>query len=146
MLDTIKAHLATAVPFANTTGVEILELGLGEATAQLIQRPEVNNHIASLHAGALFTLGEAASGAAMSGALADILLSVRPIATDATIDYIKIAKGRIVARAVTGETAATLKARLAEDGKVRFHVDVTLSNEAEQTVARMKVGWLVSAA
>lgn len=145
MLDTIKAHLATAVPFATTTGVDIVDLRLGEATAQLIQRPEVNNHIASLHAGALFTLGEAASGAAMSGAFADILLKVRPIATDASIDYVKIAKGKILARAVTSEPASSLRDRLNTEGKVRFQVDVTLSNEADQVVARMKVGWLVSA-
>lgn len=145
MYDMIKNHLAGAVPFADTTGVTLLDIGAGEATASLEQRPEVNNHIASLHAGALFTLGEAASGAAMSGAFVEHLLQVRPIATDAAIDYVKIAKGTIIATAKTSEPGPDLVARLAADGKVRFQVDVTLSNESDQEVARMKVGWLVSA-
>lgn len=145
MFDMIKSHLAGAVPFATTTGVEIRDIAAGEATASLEQRPEVNNHIASLHAGALFTLGEAASGAAMSGAFAEHLLQVRPIATDASIEYVKIAKGTIIAKAKTSEPASELRARMAADGKVRFQVDVTLSNESDQEVARMKVGWLVSA-
>ncbi|OYU50936.1 MAG: DUF4442 domain-containing protein [Alphaproteobacteria bacterium PA1] len=145
MYDMIKTHLGSAVPFATTTGVTILDLGAGAATASLEQRPEVNNHIASMHAGALFTLGEAASGAAMSGAFVEQLLQVRPIATDASIEYVKIAKGTITAKAKTSEPAADLLARLASDGKVRFQVDVTLSNESDQEVAHMKVGWLVSA-
>jgi acyl-coenzyme A thioesterase PaaI-like protein len=145
MYDMIKSHLAGAVPFASTTGVSILDIAAGEATANLEQRPEVNNHIASMHAGALFTLGEAASGAAMSGAFVEQLLQVRPIATDASIEYVKIAKGTITAKAKTSEPGPDLVARLAADGKVRFQVDVTLSNESDQEVARMKVGWLVSA-
>lgn len=145
MYEMIKSHLGSAVPFAATTGVKILDLGAGVATASLEQRPEVTNHIASLHAGALFTLGEAASGAAMSGAFVEQLLQIRPIATDASIDYVKIAKGTITAKAKASEPAFDLLARLAADGKVRFQVDVSLSNESDQEVARMKVGWLVSA-
>ena len=145
MYDMIKTHLGSAVPFAATTGVNLLKVGPGHATASLEQRPEVTNHIATLHAGALFTLGEAASGGAMSGAFVAHLLQVRPIATDATIEYVKIAKGLITAKAKTNEPASNLLARMAADGKVRFQVDVTLSNECDQEVARMKVGWLVSA-
>lgn len=145
MYDMIKTHLGSAVPFASTTGVNLLDIGPGHAIANLEQRPEVTNHIASLHAGALFTLGEAASGGAMSGAFVEQLLQVRPIATDASIEYVKIAKGTITAKAKTSEPANDLLARLAADGKVRFQIDVKLSNESDQEVARMKVGWLVSA-
>jgi hypothetical protein len=81
----------------------------------------------------------------MSGAFVEQLLQVRPIATDASIEYVKIAKGTITAKAKTSEPGPDLVARLAADGKVRFQVDVTLSNESDQEVARMKVGWLVSA-
>ena len=69
--DMIKAHLSKAVPFANHTGVVIEELAAGTARATLALRPEVSNHIGTMHAGAVFTLAEAASGAAMAGAFAN---------------------------------------------------------------------------
>merc|ERR1739841_235484 len=45
-----------------------------------------------MHAGAMFTLGEAASGAALGGVLGDQLLAVRPVAADASIKYLKTGK------------------------------------------------------
>ena len=66
--DMIKAQLGTIVPFQNYVGVELLELADGTASAQLEQRDETTNHIKTQHAGAMFTLGEAASGAAMAAA------------------------------------------------------------------------------
>lgn len=144
MFDLIKAQFAKSIPFAGTVGIEIINIGVGEATAALDQRPEVSNHIASLHAGALFTLGEAASGAAMSGAFASQLMTLRPIATGASIAYAKVAKGRIEAKATLLTGADGLLATLAADGRVTFDIDVTLTNDAGATVATMTVGWLVS--
>lgn len=57
--DMIKSHLDSAVPFANHVGVKLLQIGDGTASAELEQRSEVSNHIQSMHAGAMFTLGEA---------------------------------------------------------------------------------------
>jgi acyl-coenzyme A thioesterase PaaI-like protein len=67
MHDLILTDRRQAVPFARHVGVELLTMGDGEASAQLAKRPEGLNHIATHHAGALFTLVEAASGAAMAG-------------------------------------------------------------------------------
>ena len=57
--DMIKSHLDSAVPFANHVGVKLLQIGDGTASAEQEQRGEVSNHIQSMHAGAMFTLGEA---------------------------------------------------------------------------------------
>ena len=65
--DAIKAQLSAIVPFASYVGVALGEIGEGEATATLEQSHNTSNHIATMHAGALFTLAEAASGAAMAG-------------------------------------------------------------------------------
>ena len=50
----IKAHLGRSVPYATHTGVELLDVGDGLATARLVQRMETENHIKGQHAGGDF--------------------------------------------------------------------------------------------
>lgn len=144
--DMIKSHLDTAVPFANHVGVKLEEIGDGTASATLEQRDEVSNHIQSMHAGAMFTLGEAASGAAMAGALAPVILSMRPVAAVANITFKKVAKGTLNAQARTSQDGKTLMATLEEAGKVAFDVHVDIRDAAGDTVVEMTVNWYVSAA
>lgn len=141
--DMIRTHLSTVIPFANHVGVELGDIGDGIATAVLEQRTETSNHIQTQHAGAMFTLGEAASGAALAGALAPVILEVRPVASGATISYVKIAKGTLTAVAKTDTAGATLLATLKETGKVAFDVDVDIRDGDDDTVVTMKVGWHV---
>jgi acyl-coenzyme A thioesterase PaaI-like protein len=143
LFDMIKAQLGTAVPYATHTGVELLDVAPGAGSAALNQTPSTINHIGSQHGGALFTLGEAASGAAMAGAFAEVLLSVRPVAAEATIKYLKVAKGRITALAKTLEPADDLTTRLKADGKIKFDVAVSMTDETDVEVATMQVGWHV---
>ena len=142
--DAIKAQMSAAVPFARHAGVELTEVADGHAVARLGQTETSVNHIGSQHAGALFTLGEAASGAAMAGALAPVLMGVRPVAARAEIAYTKVAKGTITAEAHTSEAGEALLARLEAEGRVQFGVDVTLRDEAGQQVATLTVAWHVS--
>ncbi|MGC1502861.1 MAG: DUF4442 domain-containing protein [Sulfitobacter sp.] len=141
----IKSHLDTAVPFANHVGVQLLEIGDGTASAELEQRDEVSNHIQSMHAGAMFTLGEAASGAAMAGALAPVILNMRPVAATAGITFKKIAKGRLTAHAKTSQGGTALMKAIQADGKVAFDVVVDVRDAAGDTVVEMTVNWYVSA-
>lgn len=140
----IKAHLGQAVPYATHTGVELLEITDGTATARLAQRRETENHIKGQHAGAMFTLGEAASGAAVAGALAPVILQMRPVAAMAEITYRKFAQGTLTATAQTSRAGADLMAALAADGKVAFEVAVDIRDAAGDTVVEMKVNWYVS--
>ncbi|MCX7559612.1 DUF4442 domain-containing protein [Sulfitobacter sp. F26204] len=141
----IKTNLDSAVPFASHVGVKLLELGDGVASAELDQREEVSNHINSMHAGAMFTLGEAASGAAMAGALAPVILQMRPVAAVASIAFKKVAKGRLTAHAKTSREGAALMAAIADDGKVTFDVSVEIQDASGDTVVEMTVNWYVSA-
>lgn len=142
----IKAHMTQAIPFANHVGVELIEIADGTAIAALDQRPETGNHIGSQHAGAMFTLGEAASGGALGGALAPVLLEVRPVAAGAQIKYVKIAKGRLTAHAQTSAPGAELLATLNSEGKVAFAVAVDIKDESGDTVVTMTVNWHVRGA
>lgn len=144
MLDMIRDHLNRSVPFASHTGIEILSVGNGEAQAALDQRPTSVNHIGSQHAGALFTLGEAASGAAMAGQFAPRLGTLRPVTADASIRFARIARGRITATARCDTPAESLLARLDADGRVSFAIDVNMADDSGREVASMQVTWHVS--
>ncbi|MGB5862863.1 MAG: DUF4442 domain-containing protein [Sulfitobacter sp.] len=140
----IKTHLGQAVPFAAHTGVELLTIADGTATAQLEQVRETENHIKGQHAGAMFTLGEAASGAAVAGALAPVILQMRPVAATAEIAFVKFAQGTLTATARTSRKGAELMAEIEASGKVAFDVEVDIKNGDGETVVGMKVNWYVS--
>lgn len=140
----IKTHLGQSVPYATHTGVELLEISDGQATARLPQRDETENHIKGQHAGAMFTLGEAASGAAVAGALAPVILKMRPVAAMAEITYRKFAQGTLTATATTSRSGSELMAEIDAQGKVAFDVSIDIRNADGETVVEMKVNWYVS--
>lgn len=142
--DMIKAQLSTVVPFQNHVGITLLEVGDGVASAQMDQREETSNHIASQHAGAMFTLGEAASGAAMAGAMAPVILQVRPVAAKAEIAFTKIAKGTLTAHAKTSAPSAELLTELETVGKISFAVQVDIRDGDGDTVVEMSIDWHLS--
>ena len=141
--DAIAKGLSMAVPFAAFLELEITEVGPGEATVVLPRRQELNNHVGSQHAGALFTAAETASGAAFVGAFAVRMGDVTPLAKSAEIDYVKIANGAITAKATLGIEAAKAIATLDEEGKVEFPCEVELSDKDGQLVATATVHWHV---
>jgi len=141
--DAIAKGLAMAVPFAAHLDLEIAEVSAGEATVVLPQRPELNNHVGSQHAGALFTAAETASGAAFVGAFAVRMGDVVPLAKSAEIDYEKIANGPITATAELGVAAAEALATLDAEGKVEFPCEVELHDQAGNRVATATVHWHV---
>lgn len=141
IFDMIRAQLAKTVPFATHVGIEIIEVANGQATARLEQTPRTVNHIGSQHAGAVFTLGEAASGAAMAGAFATRLAAIRPVAGSAEIRYTRIAKGTIMAMATVDQDVDGLAVKLDAEGKIAFDVNVTMTDDAGEEVAIMKVAW-----
>ncbi|MEL6466295.1 MAG: DUF4442 domain-containing protein [Pseudomonadota bacterium] len=139
----IRDQLGKAVPFANYVGVEVVEVGDGTGVTALDQRPETSNHIQSQHAGAMFTLGEAASGAALAGAFGPMIFQARPVASGGSIKYVKIAKGRLTAFAETERPGAELVRELEEVGKVAFEINVDIRDSDGETVVTMIVGWHV---
>jgi uncharacterized protein (TIGR00369 family) len=141
--DAIAKGMAMAVPFAGHLNLEITEIGPGEATVVLPRRPELTNHVGSQHAGALFTVAETASGAAFVGAFAIRIGDVTPLARRAEIEYLKVASGRIEARASLGVDAAEALATLDSEGKVEFPCEVTLTDGSGTKVATATVNWHV---
>ena len=140
--EAIKQGFGQAIPFVNFLELEFLELGPGNARVRLPERAELNNHVGSQHAGALFTVAEAASGGAFVGSFAERLGDVTPLAKAARIDYVKIAKGPIDATGTLADPQAAL-AKLDEDGKVEFQIEVELADAEGARVASATVDWHV---
>jgi uncharacterized protein (TIGR00369 family) len=137
------AMALSTVPYAAHTGVDLIEVAPGAAIAVLDQRDEVSNHIGTMHAGALFTLGETASGGAMVGTFKDLMGQIRPVAANASIRYTRLAKGKLTAQARCSEAPEALRGRLDADGKVAFDVEVDIQDADGQSVAGMTVAWHV---
>jgi uncharacterized protein (TIGR00369 family) len=142
MYEAIRDGFGTTVPFVRHAGITLREVGCGTATAALPDQPELRNHIGTLHAGALFTLGETASGAAVAGAIAPILADSRPLATSARIEYLRAARGEIVATAIIAE-AEGLQARVVSEGRVSVPVRVALQDSKGVEVGRLEVDWII---
>jgi acyl-coenzyme A thioesterase PaaI-like protein len=141
--DAIAQGMTQAVPFAAFLNLDITSVAAGEAVVVLPERAELTNHVGSQHAGALFTVAEAASGAAFVGAFAERMGEVTPLARRAEISYEKIAKGPIEAKARLGVPAAEALATLDDEGKVEFPCEIELVDGDGTRVATATVGWHV---
>jgi acyl-coenzyme A thioesterase PaaI-like protein len=141
--EALRAGMSQMVPFNNHIGLEVVEIGDGTATVRLPEGDHMNNHVGSQHAGGLFSAAEAASGAAMLGAFAEIMGNVTPLARSAQIEYLKLAKGPIDANASLGEPKEDISARLEAEGRVQFPVNIELVDGEGLKVAEMTVDWHV---
>ncbi|WP_316013700.1 PaaI family thioesterase [Roseobacter sp. HKCCA0434] len=141
--DMVREYMTSSIPFARHAGVRIDEIGDGTARATLPESETGKNHIGTPHAGAVFTLGETASGAALGGALAPVLLESRPVAAEARISYLALAKGELVAEAKTSIPGSEALATLKSEGRVKFNVNVAITDETGTLVNEMVVAWHV---
>jgi acyl-coenzyme A thioesterase PaaI-like protein len=139
----IRAGMEQAIPYNRHVGLTVAEVAEGRGVVTLPAGEHLHNHVGSQHAGALFSAGEAASGAAFVGAFAEHLGAVTPLARTAEIAYLKPAKGPITATGELQGAKDELLSRLESDGKVEFPVKVDLTNEEGTTVAEMTVHWHV---
>ncbi|MTD46135.1 DUF4442 domain-containing protein [Conexibacter sp. W3-3-2] len=139
----LAAGYERMIPFAHHIGIAIREIAPGTAVAVLPDADELKNHVGSQHAGALFTVAEAASGGAFLGAFAEHLATLTPLAERAEIAYLKIARGPITASAALRTPVDEVLAALDADGKARFEVGVELHDEAGVEVGRVTVHWYV---
>ena len=141
--EAIRAGLSQAIPFNGHVGLELVEVGDGRGVVKLPDAKELQNHVGSQHAGALFSAGEFASGGAFVGAFVEHMGSITPLARSAEIDYRKLARGEITATGTLSESKEALLGRLEADGRVEFPIEVEMSDADGQVVAAMTVHWHV---
>lgn len=139
----VAAGLNQAIPFNVHVGLETVTVAPDHGVVKLSDAPNLHNHVGSQHAGALFSLGEAASGAAFVGAFVELMGEITPLAESAEIAYRKLAKGAITATARFAEDRDALIARLNEEGRIRFPIAVEMTNADGVVVCEMTVNWYV---
>ncbi len=137
----VKMQMDGKVPFAKACGVRLSSMGDGVARCEMAQKPELLDDTGKLADGALFTLAETCSGAAMAGGFASVILGVRPVAAQVEFEVLKPALGLLNAQAKVAQTISPLKKTLRTTGKINFPVEVEVSDASGHTVARMRVTW-----
>ncbi|MER7443615.1 DUF4442 domain-containing protein [Micromonospora avicenniae] len=142
----VAAGMLEAVPFARTLGFEFLEIapeaeGGVRAVLRLPDTSATHNHVGGPHAGAMFTLGETASGAVVLAAFGQLLDRAVPLAVRADIAYRKLALGPVRATARLGRPPAEVVAELDAGKRPEFPVQVEISTDDGTPTSEMTVIW-----
>lgn len=141
----IREMLGSIVPFASHVGVTVDRVDDGTAVATLPDADELKNHVGTQHAGALYTVAEAASGAAMAGALAPFVADAVSVVKRSSSRFVAPARGPITATAVSTRSGADVRAEYETSGRTAFTMRVTLADEDDTGVAEMDFEWVVRA-
>ena len=141
----VGGALLQAVPFARTLKISIPEVSTDDgdvrAVAELPDDPAAHNHIGGPHAGALFTLGETASGTVVMAAFGDQLGRAVPLVVRADISYRKLAIGPVRASARLDRPVADVVSELDAGARPEFGVRVEIATADGTPVAEMLVVW-----
>ncbi|MEU3348870.1 DUF4442 domain-containing protein [Streptomyces sp. NPDC006700] len=137
----IGEMLAATVPMARTLNLEFRQTTPERAVVALPDQADYHNHVGGPHAGAMFTLGESASGAIVLAAFGDQLSRAVPLAVRAEIAYRKLAMGAVTATATLGRPAADVVAELDTGKRPEFPVTVEIRRADGDVTAEMTVVW-----
>lgn len=126
-----------AVPFVGTGGLRVEALERDGVRLALPLRRRVSNHLGSAHAAAVALLAETAGGLAFAFHLPE---QRTPVVKHMGIDYLRIARGRLTARAAVPSDALRSLHHDAR-GEVTVPVDITDETGAGLVTCHMVYAW-----
>lgn len=140
-LPSIGEMMPATVPMVRTLNLEFHETAPDRAVVSMPDQSAFHNHLGGPHAGAMFTLGESASGAIVLAAFGDQLSRAVPLAVRAEIGYTKLAKGPVTATAELGRHATEVVAELDAGARPEFPVHVSITREDGAVTGEMTIVW-----
>jgi predicted porin len=139
--DSVVANMPTLVPMVGTLQLEFLEVTPQRAVLRMPNLVAYHNHIGGLHAGAMFTLAESATGAIVLGNFANMMDVATPLAVTGSIRYKKRAMGSMLAEALLHDDPATIAAAVAAGERPEFAIQVSLAMEDWTVTAEAEFLW-----
>jgi acyl-coenzyme A thioesterase PaaI-like protein len=124
--------LGRYAPYTGSIGADIRVLEPGYCQAALHDRRRVRNHLHSIHAMALANFGELVTGLALMNSLPD---NTRGILTGFSIDYVKKARGPLVAKSRCAIPIDNTECTVTVDGEI--------TDSAADRVATVQARWLI---
>lgn len=125
--------LGRYAPYSGSISARVEALSPGYASVSIRDRKKVRNHLRSIHAIALINLGEIATGLAV---LTSISENMRGIVLGLEAEYLKKARGRLVANA-----SFVLPEEIDDQTPVR--VTAELRDQGGDLVTRVHATWLL---
>ncbi|WP_321831376.1 PaaI family thioesterase [Thalassovita sp.] len=133
----ILNELPKTVPFAEHVGVALTQANATGGAGSLDQRREIENHIKSVHAGALFTLAETTAAGELTALLFNKITKLIIVVSSAEVAFMKKARGKIEAVSEVRATLDEVNASLENSGTAEFDAKVNLTDEDDDTVAEI---------
>lgn len=129
-------------PFNARLKAELVEWSEEKSVIAVKRRRGVRNHVGSIHAGALFTLGETCAGLIIVRNFP--FGQYRPLMSDVKVNYSKQARGDVVGRCVIpAETIQRMKADIAREEIPFVDVLTEISNAEGEVICTVTTTWQV---
>ena len=131
----------TEIPLVKHLGIEEKE---GELSLDF--KPDVLNHIETIHAAAQYALAETQSGLQLLELFPELEGKVIPILRDAQIKYKKPAQTKIIALAsCDAESVEKFKAQFENKGRGTLQIDAQIKDINDAITSQASFTWLVQA-
>ncbi|MGQ9671475.1 MAG: PaaI family thioesterase, partial [Desulfosoma sp.] len=144
LMDDIWRMIETAIPFVQRSGLQVLELRPGYVKLRMPFDGN-QNHVGSMYAGALFTLGEIPGGA-----LCYATFDPRkyfPLAKEMTIRYRKrVTTDAFIEAGLSQEEIHRIQGDLDTHGKADFVVEADIQDTSGEPVASVRGLYQIRAA
>ncbi len=140
----VMTFLSFLSPFNRHLKAKMIDWTDEKAVIAVKRRRRVRNHVGSIHAGALFTLGETCAGLVIIRNFP--FANYRPLMSDVRVTYSKQARGDVVGECVIpAATITRMKAEIDAGDVPLVEVITAISNDQGEVIANVATTWQVKA-